>query len=88
MSATDSCPACGRLGGAPFYEVQNVPVHSCLLLDTEREALEFPRGSIALKLCGSCGLIWNSLFDESLVTYTGDYEESQTHSPFFRPPRT
>ena len=68
---------------ATFYEVRNVPVNSVLLLKSREQAEAFPRGDITLTFDPVTGLISNSSFDEKLVQYTGDYEETQGFSPAF-----
>jgi hypothetical protein len=66
------------------YRADEVPLHSCLLLDSRDRALRFPRGRVDLQLCRTCGLIRNQAFDESAMSYSSDYEDSQAHSPRFR----
>ena len=55
-----SCQACGGTALEAFYELHNVPAHSCLLLPTRKEALAFPRGDIELIFCHDCGFIGNA----------------------------
>ncbi len=77
------CPNCGEVGVFVFYRVSGVPVHSCVLLDSYREARDYPTGEIELAFCRSCGFIFNSAFDPSRVDYTQPYEDQQTFSPTF-----
>jgi SAM-dependent methyltransferase len=77
------CPSCGSNEVSAFYEMQNVPVNSCILLSTKQEALDFPRGDIVLGFCKSCGFISNVAFDPSKVTYSSSYEDQQSFSPTF-----
>lgn len=67
----------------PFYEVKNVPVHSCLLLATEKEARQFPRRDIVLGFCKHCGFISNVAFDPAVQDYSPSYEDQQCFSPTF-----
>lgn len=67
-----------------FYEVRDVPAHSCVLLDDRTSALAYPTASVLLTFCEACGFIQNSRFDESLIDYTQDCEESQAFSGRFR----
>jgi SAM-dependent methyltransferase len=83
MSKKCNCPSCGSANISVFYEVQNVPVNSCLLLSTEEEAQNFPRGSVVLGFCESCGFIYNTAFNPSLVNYSSAYEDQQSYSPTF-----
>jgi hypothetical protein len=66
-----------------FYEVENVPVNSVLLVTSRKEALNFQRGDIALAVCEACGFIANIAFDEALTQYTARYEATQGYSPTF-----
>jgi SAM-dependent methyltransferase len=67
----------------PFYTVESVPVHSCLLLRDLDRARSFPKGDIQLAFCGTCGFVSNTRFDAGALTYTTDYEETQGFSPRF-----
>jgi SAM-dependent methyltransferase len=79
-----SCPACGEALDPPFHRVDGVPVNSCLLVADEDSARSFPRGSLSLALCRSCGFITNTSFDPARSTYSPDYEETQGFSPRFQ----
>lgn len=61
-----------------------MPVHQNLLMRTRAKALACRRGDIRLGFCLSCGFVTNLAFDPSLVVYTAEYDNSQTHSPSFR----
>src|ERR1700730_18003026 len=82
-STAPACQACGSSELESFYELRNVPAHSCLLLPTKQEALAFPRGDIELVFCHDCGFIGNVRFDISLNQYSAAYEETQAFSPRF-----
>ena len=77
------CPSCGQVGLSVFYEVENVPVNSVLLVDSRQEALDFQRGDIRLAVCPACGFIANIAFDEALTQYSARYEATQGYSPTF-----
>lgn len=83
MSSNHSCPSCGAANMQPFYQVDNVPVNSVLLLDSRQEALDFPTGTIVLAFCDSCGFIANSEFKAELTEYSSRYEATQAYSPTF-----
>jgi hypothetical protein len=82
-TTTLPCQACGGSSLESFYELSNVPAHSCLLLPTRAEALAFPRGDIELVFCHDCGFIGNARFDIGLNQYSAAYEETQAFSPRF-----
>ncbi len=83
MTGTLECKAChsGRI--SVFHEQDNVPVNSCILLNTREEARQFPVGRIALGFCSDCGFIANTAFDPGLIEYSARYEETQGFSSTF-----
>jgi SAM-dependent methyltransferase len=83
-TAPGSCPACGAPGMQPFYEADAVPVSCNTLWTTRAEALAAPRASIRLAYCVHCGLICNTAFAQSEITYEHTYENSLHFSPHFQ----
>jgi SAM-dependent methyltransferase len=83
MSKRNVCPNCGESRISTFYDVRNVPVNSCLMMSTKKEALNLPRGDIILGFCENCGFIFNVAFDPSIVDYSSDYEDQQCFSSTF-----
>jgi hypothetical protein len=81
--AKSTCPNCGHHGLTIFYEVRNVPVHSCLMTSTQQEALNFPCGDVVLGYCDHCGFITNVAFDSKWSAYAPNYEDQQSFSPTF-----
>lgn len=77
------CPGCGSERITAFHDVQNVPVHSCLLMQSREQALQYPRGDIRLGFCETCGFIYNIYFDPGVHEYSTSYEETQGFSPRF-----
>ncbi|MEM2960851.1 MAG: SAM-dependent methyltransferase, partial [Candidatus Bathyarchaeia archaeon] len=80
MSRSHLCPNCGSQGLSIFYKVKCVPVHSCIMLSTRREALAFPQGEITLGFCRECGFISNVAFEQSKLDYSSSYEDQQVFS--------
>lgn len=66
-----------------FYELKSVPSNSCILLSTRDDAINYPRGDIALMFCPDCGFVSNMAFDPKLTEYSGRYEETQGYSGTF-----
>ncbi len=83
LKQLSACPNCGSADMRPFYEVDDVPCHSVLLMETREQAMSYPRGDIRLVFCESCGFIANSVFDVSMNDYSPQYEETQHFSPRF-----
>jgi SAM-dependent methyltransferase len=77
------CPNCCTPGLETVYEVQGIPVHSCILVPSREEALHFPKGDLALGWCRECGFGTNQHFDVEMNDYNPEYEEVQTFSPTF-----
>lgn len=82
-SIDHQCPNCHHQGLNIFYEVRNVPVHSCLMLSSAKEALNFPSGDVILAFCSHCGFITNTEFDTQWSAYSPNYEDQQSFSPTF-----
>jgi len=83
MPANYVCPNCGLEGMPVFYALERVPVHSVLLLPTREEALNYPKGNMALGFCQACGFISNVVFDPTLHAYSSGYEATQAFSATF-----
>lgn len=79
----NECPNCGAPGLKTVYEVDQIPVHSCILVPTREQALDFPKGDLSLGWCGACGFSTNQRFDVAMNNYNPEYEEVQTFSPTF-----
>src|SRR6185295_9715210 len=78
------CPACGDSRTVAFYRIENVPVHSVLLMRSREEAISYPKGILNLHFCPGCGFVFNSAFDPSVMEYSSRYEETQGFSDTFR----
>ncbi len=83
MGLKKKCPSCGVDGMSAFYSVPNVPVHSCIMLESASEARDFPRGRVELGLCRTCGFVSNMAFDPDVQDYSALYEDQQCFSPTF-----
>jgi len=79
----DKCPSCGSGKMSVFYEVNHIPVHSCLMLKTREDSLEFPRDDLKLGLCGKCGFVSNVVFNPKYSAYSSVYEDQQSYSQTF-----
>jgi hypothetical protein len=77
------CPNCGHDELTLFYEVRDVPVHSCLMMSGQEEAVNFPSGDVVLGFCDRCGFITNTEFDSKWSAYAPNYEDQQSYSPTF-----
>ena len=83
MKTNNVCPNCNTPGMSTVYEARSVPVHSCLMLPTQQQALSFPQGDVLLGFCESCGFISNVAFDPAVRDYSSVYEDQQCFSSTF-----
>lgn len=83
MNVAQGCPVCGSGNAREFLRRYAVPVHQNLVLATREEALHVTRGELALTACADCGFVFNSAFDGSKLAYGADYDNTQSHSPYF-----
>jgi len=81
---THACPNCQGRRMLVFFEIDTIPVHSCLLISDRDQALAYPTGQLQLGLCEQCGFISNTSFDSSVHHYSVQYEETQGFSGRFR----
>ena len=79
-----ACPACGSSDLDVFTEPTDLPTQSCTLWPGRDAALDCPRGTMSLALCGTCGLLVNVAFDPSLLDYDENYENSLHFSSLFQ----
>ena len=77
------CPGCEQGQMRVFYEVNEIPVHSVLLMDTRDQAVNYQRRNLRLGFCLHCGFIANTCFDPSVHEYGVSCEETQGFSPTF-----
>ena len=77
------CPSCKSNDTELFHRINGVPVNSVVNIRSQNEALNFPRGDIALHFCNACGFIYNASFDPKLIHYSSDCEETQGYSATF-----
>jgi SAM-dependent methyltransferase len=82
-SFRSDCPSCGGNQPRLFHHVSHLPVNSVLNISSQKEALNFPQGEMALSHCRQCGFIFNAAFDERKVQYSSQCEESQGYSDTF-----
>ena len=82
-SVDGTCPSCASKRLQLFYSVDNIPVNSCLVVDSREAGRAFPRGDLRIAVCEACGFITNTAFDLKRLRYDATYEETQTFSPRF-----
>jgi len=78
------CIVCGGADPVAVFQTAPLPVDANRLYDRADEALGALRAPIRLAGCQRCGHLFNAAYDDALVDYAGDYENSQVFSPRFR----
>ncbi|CAN5378810.1 class I SAM-dependent methyltransferase [soil metagenome] len=77
------CPICAHGRFVRFLSRPQVPVHQHLVLATSAEAFGIRRGNLEMVACEECGFVFNAAFDERLLSYGEQYDNSQSHSTVF-----
>lgn len=65
-------------------EQAQVPVLLHAPFATAQAARQAPKGALEVARCGSCGSLWNRLFEPGLIRYGESYDNSQGFSSAFR----
>lgn len=81
---TNVCPVCGAVESVHLLHLNKIPVFCNVLCPTREEALTIPRGEMNLAFCPTCGHVWNTAFNPTLMEYTQSYENSLHFSPTFQ----
>jgi SAM-dependent methyltransferase len=79
----DACPVCDGRHLHEFLRRGDVPVHQNVVYAAASAARAIPRGDLVMRMCGTCGFVFNAAFDAAKLTYDGEYESTQIHSPWF-----
>jgi SAM-dependent methyltransferase len=77
------CQICGSSDIRTFLSRTGVPVHQNLLMADAATARSIARGDLAMGVCESCGFVSNRAFDDRKLSYSDQYDNTQSCSPFF-----
>jgi SAM-dependent methyltransferase len=83
MNQLNICPLCGSTSLDHFLQRRGFPVHQNLLMRSQSEALQIERGDLNMLVCNECGFVFNNSFDLSKLAYGENYDNTQSHSPYF-----
>lgn len=78
------CPLCDGHTLQDVFALRDVPVICNQLWPDPAAAAAAPAGTVDLKLCPECGLIWNGAFDPDRMVYAPGYENALHFSPKFQ----
>lgn len=79
-----NCPVCSSHRVSQFLEINGLPVHCNILHKTQEQARAAVTADILLSFCSACGHIFNPTFNQKLLTYGKDYENSLSFSNEFQ----
>jgi SAM-dependent methyltransferase len=83
MTVLRHCQSCASERLESFFSLAALPVHSCLLMKTRKQAKQLERRDLQLSYCRDCGFVQNSAFEPEVHNYSPDYEETQAFSGTF-----
>lgn len=67
-----------------LFKVQNLPVFQNKMFTNRKDAVECSKGDLCLVQNMETGLVFNSLFDSSLLEYDASYQNEQAYSKVFQ----
>jgi C-methyltransferase C-terminal domain/Methyltransferase domain len=79
-----SCIACASPSTLPVAEIPPTAIDTNRIWPSRTEALSAAKAPINLTYCTACGHVFNRDYNDDLVNYEDDYENSQMFSPKFR----
>jgi len=84
MPAYTPCIVCDSPNVFRFAEIPSVPIDTNRLWASRADARAAPKARISLAHCNNCGHVFNCNYNDDLVDYELDYENSQIFSPLYR----
>src|SRR5215469_2817091 len=84
MPGHTPCIVCDSPNVFRVVEIPPLPIDTNRLWVSRADARAAPKARLILAHCNNCGHLFNCNYDDDLVTYEVDYENSQIFSPRFR----
>jgi hypothetical protein len=84
MIGKSICDACGSRNLYPIYRLERIPLFQNRLFATAEAARRSPTARVDLTACRDCDLVFNRVFNATLMDYDDSYQNAQEHSPSFR----
>ena len=78
------CIVCASPNIVPILEIPAIPTDTIRLWSSRAAACSALKARMGLTYCENCGHLFNRHYDNDLVDYETDYENSQMFSPRFR----
>lgn len=83
-SDMQNCPICKGSLLHPFLFRKRTPVHQNLVVASSEAARSLPMGALDMVMCLQCNFVFNRAYDPELLQYCQSYDNTQTHSSFFK----
>ena len=84
MLKPSTCLVCTSTDVSPVLETLSLPADTNRIWPSRQDALTAVKGPVDISSCHQCGHLFNRSYDDDLVDYESDYENSQMFSPRFR----
>jgi C-methyltransferase C-terminal domain/Methyltransferase domain len=84
VPAPPPCIVCASPNIFPIFEIPTVPTDTIRLWSSRAAAHSAHKAQIGLTYCEACGHLFNRSYNDDLVDYEADYDNSQMFSPRFR----
>lgn len=84
VSTAAPCIVCASLNLVRVLEISDVPADTIRLWPSQAAARSARKARMELTFCENCGHLFNRCYDDELVDYEADYDNSQMFSPRFR----
>ncbi len=84
LTSASCCPVCASLKITPIIDFPPVPVDTCRMWSSLSGARSAQKASLLVSYCRECSHVFNRAYDDKLVDYEEEYENSQMFSPRFR----
>jgi Methyltransferase domain len=78
------CIVCASRKIVPIFEISALPADTIRLWSSRAAARSAPKAKMGITYCEHCGHLFNRYYNDDLVDYEGDYENSQIFSSRFR----
>lgn len=77
------CPLCFSENIEEIYRQKNIPIFNNVTYGDPEESKKCNKGEIILKLCNSCGFVFNSYLNKELLKYNKNYDNNRLFSDFY-----
>jgi hypothetical protein len=84
LTLASECPVCTSTAIFPVLQLPLVPIDTCRMWPSRAAARSAQKAPLVLSRCGDCSHIFNRAYEDELVDYEDEYENSQMFSQRFR----